>query len=261
MISQSDKFFFDNNGYLVLEQFLDSELTTDLLQAVKQVASLRRKLCAEEVEHTGMTHINGQNTRYFYILDDHPLFLIMLDYPPIMAYIESLLNSRPHHHASDAVLEFGPVDRDMAWHIDGHDDGYRGLAQQIPLLQLKVGYYLTNMTEAGQGNLSLIPGSHKSIANPSANDLQKKELFDGAIQVCASVGTAILFHNAIWHSGGPWYKKDGQRIMLYYAYEHPWMIASAEHWSYPVQFYNALSAERRKLFHGFVFDPPEIRWG
>ena len=49
--------------------------------------------------------------------------------------------------------------------------------------------------------------------------------------------------------------------MLYYAYEHPWMIASAEHWSYPVQFYNALSAERRKLFHGFVFDPPEIRWG
>ena len=71
MISQSDKFFFDNNGYLVLEQFLDSELTRDLLQAVKQVASLRRKLCAEEVEHTGMTHINGQNTRYFCILDDH----------------------------------------------------------------------------------------------------------------------------------------------------------------------------------------------
>ena len=199
MISQSDKFFFDNNGYLVLEQFLDSELTRDLLQAVKQVASLRRKLCAEEVEHTGMTHINGQNTRYFYILDDHPLFLTMLDYPPIMAYVESLLNSRPHHHASDAVLEFGPVDRDMAWHIDGHDDGYRGLAQPIPLLQLKVGYYLTNMTEAGQGNLSLIPGSHKSIVNPSANDLQKKELFDGAIQVCAPAGTAILFHNAIWH--------------------------------------------------------------
>ena len=71
----------------------------------------------------------------------------------------------------------------------------------------------------------------------------------------------MLFGTAIWHSGGPWYKKDGQRIMLYYAYEHPWMIASAEHWSYPAQFYNALSTERRKLFHGFVFDPPEIRCG
>ena len=203
MISQSEKFFFDNNGYLVLEQFLDFELTRDLLQTVNRVANLRRKLCTEEVEHTGITHINDQNTRYFYILDDDPLFLTMLDYLPIMVYVESLLNSKPHHHASDAVLEFGPVGRDMAWHIDGHDDGYRGLARPIPLLQLKVGYYLTDMTEAGQGNLSLIPGSHKSMTDPSADDLQKKELFDGAIQVCAPAGTAILFHNALWHSSGP----------------------------------------------------------
>ena len=203
MISQSEKFFFDNNGYLVLEQFLDSELTRDLLQTVNRVANLRRKLCTEEVEHTGITHINDQNTRYFYILDDDPLFLTMLDYLPIMVYVESLLNSKPHHHASDAVLEFGPVGRDMAWHIDGHDDGYRGLARPIPLLQLKVGYYLTDITEAGQGNLSLIPGSHKSMTDPSDNDLQKKELFEGAIQLCAPAGTAILFHNALWHSSGP----------------------------------------------------------
>ena len=127
----------------------------------------------------------------------------MLDYLPIMVYVESLLNSKPHHHASDAVLEFGPVGRDMAWHIDGHDDGYRGLARPIPLLQLKVGYYLTDITEAGQGNLSLIPGSHKSMTDPSDNDLQKKELFEGAIQLCAPAGTAILFHNALWHSSGP----------------------------------------------------------
>ena len=203
MISQSEKFFFDNNGYLVLEQFLDFELTRDLLQTVNRVANLRRKLCTEEVEHTGITHINDQNTRYFYILDDDPLFLTMLDYLPIMVYVESLLNSKPHHHASDAVLEFGPVGRDMAWHIDGHDEGYRGLARPIPLLQLKVGYYLTDITEAGQGNLSLIPGSHKSMTDPSDNDLQKKELFEGAIQLCAPAGTAILFHNALWHSSGP----------------------------------------------------------
>jgi len=261
MISQSEKFFFDNNGYLVLEQFLDLNLTKDLLQTVKHVASRRRKLVSDKIEHTGITQIDGQNIRYFYILDDDPLFLKMLDYPPIMAYIESLLNSKPHHHASDAVLEFSPIERGMAWHIDGHDDGYRGLARPIPLLQLKVGYYLTDMTKPGQGNLCLIPGSHKAMTEPFVDDLQNKELFDGAIQVCAPAGTAILFHNAVWHSGGPWYQENGQRIMLYYAYEHPWMIASAEHWSYPTKFYNSLSIEQRKFFHGFVFDPPEFRWG
>jgi hypothetical protein len=37
------------------------------------------------------------------------------------------------------------------------------------------------------------------------------------------------------------------------------MIGNAEHWKYPTSFYNGLSPERRKLFHGFVFDPPEMR--
>jgi len=39
------------------------------------------------------------------------------------------------------------------------------------------------------------------------------------------------------------------------------MIASQEHWGYTKAFYNALSPERRAYFHGFVFDPPEQRWG
>ena len=33
-------------------------------------------------------------------------------------------------------------------------------------LQLKVGYYLTDMTEGGQGNLWLIPGSHTADVRP-----------------------------------------------------------------------------------------------
>ena len=49
--------------------------------------------------------------------------------------------------------------------------------------------------------------------------------------------------------------------MLYFAYEHPWMVGSQEHWSYPSEFYQALPPEKRRFFHGFVFDPPEQRWG
>lgn len=90
---------------------------------------------------------------------------------------------------------------------------------------------------------------------------QKTDLFPGAVQICAPPGSAILFHNALWHSHGPWTRDDEARIMLYYAYEHPRMMASAEHWGYSRVFYNRLSQERRKLFHGFVFDPPEYRWG
>lgn len=262
--SATERFFFDNNGYLVLENFLSADHIEQLRAALDRTVARRRALEAQKTPHTGMTQLKGeQSTRIFYILDDDPRFLEMLDWPPLMPYIKGLLNPKPHHHASDAIVEVGSelFNRNMGWHVDGHDNGFRNLGRPIPLLQLKVGYYLTDMTEPGQGNLTVVPGSHKALHDPDPADLKRPELFPGATQVCAPAGTCILFHNALWHSSGPFTKTDGQRIILYYAYEHPWMIASQEHWGYAKEFYNALSPERRAYFHGFVFDPPEQRWG
>jgi ectoine hydroxylase len=258
----AERFFFETNGYLVLERFLDTGHVARLTEALQEAVARRRMLEQEGTPHTGQTdRINEESTRIFYILGDHPLFLEMLDWPPLMPYVHALLNECPHHHASDAIVERGLEDRQMGWHIDGHDNGFRNLGWPIPLLQLKVGYYLSDMTEPGQGNLCLVPGSHRSRLSPDATDLQRPDLFPGAVQVCAPPGSALLFHNALWHSGGPWMRPGGERVMLYYAYEHPWMIASQEHWGYPPAFYAGLSAAQRRFFHGFVFDPPEQRWG
>jgi len=259
--TDAERFFFDNHGYLVLERFLPEARVQDLLKAVHRSVERRRAWRERGVPHTGMTHLNGESARIFYILDDDPLFLEMLDWSPMMAYVRGLLNAKPHHHASDAIIERPQLGRGMGWHLDGHDNGYRLFGTPIPLLQLKVGYYLSDMSEPGRGNLCVIPASHKANRAPDADDLRRRELFPGAIELCGPPGSAILFHNALWHSGGPWTKEDGARVMLYYAYEHPWMMASAEHWGYPKEFYNRLSPEQRSLFHGFLFDPPELRWG
>ena len=259
--TQAERFFFDNNGYLVIEEFLPPGMVANLLEVSLRVAEERREKEGAGAPQCGMTHVDGENTRYFYILGDDPLFLDMLTPPPLMPYLAGLLNAKPHHHASDVIIEYGPKARGMGWHLDGHDDGYRLFGTPIPLLQLKVGYYLTDMTQPDQGNLCVIPGSHKAAHRPDADELQDTDLFDGATQVCAPGGTAILFHNALWHSAGPLTRDGGRRVMLYYAYEHPWMMASAEHWGYPQSFYDGLTPEQRSFFHGFVFDPPEHRWG
>ena len=259
-----ERFFFDNNGYLVLEEFLDADHVGALLQALRRVMQRRRRLQERGMPHTGMTKVMGEKSaRIFYILDDDPLFLEMLDWPAIWPYVTGLLNALPHHHASDAILEDGYDlnGRGLRWHIDGIDNGFRNLGPHIPLLQLKIGYYLSDMTRPGQGNLCVLPGSHKAAFEPDRDDMQRWGRSAGVAEICAPPGTAILFHNALWHSAGPFSREDGQRSMLYYAYEHPWMIASQEHWGYPSQFYNSLSPDRRKLFHGFLFDPPEQRWG
>ena len=149
----AERFFFDNNGYLVLEEFLDADHVNDLLQALHRVIQRRRNLQEREFPHAGITTLTGEkSTRIFYILDDDPLFLQMLDWPAIWPYVTGLLNARPHHHASDAIIEHGSdlIGRGLRWHIDGIDDGFRNLGPQIPLLQLKIGYYLSDMTQPGQ---------------------------------------------------------------------------------------------------------------
>jgi ectoine hydroxylase len=259
--TRAEQFFFDSHGYLVLDRLLAEEHVARLRQALEQAITRRRLLQERGTPHTGMTQINDRNTRIFYILDDDPLFLDLVDWPAIWPYVTGLLNERPHHHASDAIVEYGPIGRGMGWHQDGHDHAFRGLGAPVPLLQLKIGYYLTDMTGGGHGNLSVVPGSHRTSHSPDGEDLQRTELFPGAVEIRAPAGSAILFHNALWHSHGPWTCSDGARIMLYYAYEHPWMLASQEHWGYCPEFYNALPPERRRLFHGFLFDPPEQRWG
>ncbi|MBT5875128.1 MAG: hypothetical protein HOH43_17045 [Candidatus Latescibacteria bacterium] len=258
--TDAERFFFDNNGYLVLEEFLSHELTDHLTKVLQEVIQRRRSVDTPDEAKVGRTQIQGEDTRTFYLLDDDPAFLDMVDYPPIWPYVTGLLNEYPHHHASDAIEEIGISDRPMGWHLDGHDDGYRNLGNPIPLLQLKIGYYLSDMSNPGQGNLCVVPGSHKACHRPEEADLASTDLFAGAIEVCGPPGTAILFHNALWHSAGPRTREQGRRIMLYYAYEHPWMVASQEHWGYDLAFYNKLAPNRHSLFHGFVFDPPENRW-
>jgi ectoine hydroxylase-related dioxygenase (phytanoyl-CoA dioxygenase family) len=258
--TSAERYFFENNGYLTLEGFLTPEHVALLRERLERMLARRREQVAAGVAHTGMTSVNGTNTRAFYILDDDPAFLDLLDYAPLMPYVRAFLGDKAHFHASDAIWERSGGER-PGWHIDGHDNGYRNLGETTPLLQLKVGYYLTDMREPGQGNLLLVPGSHRCPIAPQPEQTSGFDTFPGALQVCGPAGTAFMFHNAVWHTSGPWTKADPERVLLYYAYERPWMVGSAEHWRYPKSFYAALSPERRRFFHGFVFDPPEIRWG
>jgi ectoine hydroxylase-related dioxygenase (phytanoyl-CoA dioxygenase family) len=262
--SQAERFHFDSTGYLMLENFLFSDHVARLLAALAPAIARRRELARSGLPQTGFLHADGEtSTRLFYILDDHPAFLELLDWPAILPYVTGLLNVKPHHCASDAIVAHAGdfPHHKTGWHIDGHDDGFRNLGHPIPLLQLKIGYYLTDMTRPGNGNLTVVPGSHKTRHAPPPEELQRDEMLPGAVPVCAPAGTAIIFHNALWHTAGP-FVPGGRRTMLYYAYEHPWMVASQEHWGYAKDFYNRrLSPAQRKFFHGFVFDPPEPRWG
>lgn len=260
--SDAERFFFDNNGYLVVEDFLKADHVAALTGALERTVERRRQQPEREHEPAFEDILDGKNARVMHLLDEDPLFLELLDWGPMMAYVHGLFNDMPHLHSTDAFWEEEPATyHGRGWHIDGIQDGFRNLKPHIPLLQFKVGYYLSDMSAPGQGNLTVVPGSHKALCEPAAEDLQNPELFPGAVQVCGGPGTAVMFHNALWHTAGPFVRQGGRRVMLYYGYEHPWMLACAEQWRYGPAFLQGLSAEQRRFFHGFVFEPKEYRWG
>jgi ectoine hydroxylase len=258
--SADEFYFFETYGYLVLDSLLQHEHVAALRLATERAISDRRHQRQSDEADDSRTTIEGANTRIFHILEDDPLFLELVDFGPVLPYVRTLLCDTPHFHASDAIWDVEPTGGKPGWHMDGKDGGFRSLRPGIPLLQLKVGYFLSDMTEPNQGNLMIVPASHRTDTEPEPEHLQGFDSFPGAMQLCVAAGSCVLFHNALWHTKGPSTLQGGARQLLYFAYEHPWMVANPEHWSYSKEFYRQLDEGRRAFFHGFVFDPPEQRW-
>lgn len=246
---------FWEQGYLVLPDFLSEWHVARLNAAFESLVDRRRDFHARGVDPLGHEHgwANGDQfpptgqqgpTRVFCLLhepapDGSPIFLDLLDHAPSLAWVRALLNTEPHVHSTDGYLDsvrgFPSEAWDgygAGWHIDGILSGFRELGgpntkntnteAPIPLMQLKLAYYLSDLSKPDQGNLTVIPKSHVAPTEPPAESLTVDASSEGrAVQVCGTPGTCILFHNAIFHTAGPMRAKDGHRSLLYYGYEHP----------------------------------------
>ena len=61
----SEQFFFDNNGYLVLENFLAESHVSELQEALFRTIARRREKQEKDIPHTGKTDTKGEkSTRY-----------------------------------------------------------------------------------------------------------------------------------------------------------------------------------------------------
>ena len=93
----------------------------------------------------------------------------------------------------------------MAFHTDAGPSLQRihPHSDSLPL-QFKIQFFLTDLTEPDQGNFMCVPGSHK-VPFPEGK-FKKGKYPDGAIQVLAEAGDAVIFPWAMWH--GCWTKSD-----------------------------------------------------
>lgn len=129
---------------------------------------------------------------------------LLIDHPATLPVLIGLLGPSLQVLGTEIFVRLPAPGREplIEWHKDGGPSLSRLLCQPgCPVLQLKIQYFLTDLTSRDSGNFLLVPGSHRrpfpADGRVPAGDLAR------AVQVLARPGDALIFPWALWHAVAP----------------------------------------------------------
>ncbi|GDY14482.1 hypothetical protein LBMAG53_33600 [Planctomycetota bacterium] len=155
-----------------------------------------------------------------------PAIADLIDHPAVLAKVRALLGDFLKVQSSWCT-RVPPRSGEMAYHQDGYAPSpFRELAPATPLVQLRVGWVMTPLSGSDCGNLAFIPGSHRCpVSLPPGTvvgDVPSARL------ITAEPGTAVLFHQGIWHTS-TLNLRDRPRFMQHIVYAPPWLVRRHAH--------------------------------
>lgn len=202
---------FDQEGYLIVPDALDESMLTQLLEAADRVD--RDERVAKNIDP-------GATMAKFRTLVEDDVFLELLDWPKTFPLIWDLLGWNVQHYISHLIYyppeSSNRVDlKPGGWHQDGGRP-VPEMERPQPRLSLKVGFWLTDISQVENGGIRIIPGSHKGDRPP---DLHSE---DDILQLQVKAGTAVLFDRRMWHARGI-NTSDITRKVLFLGYSYRWL--------------------------------------
>lgn len=195
-MTEDEKSFFLEQGYLRVEGILAGEQLTRIQQAFDSVW-----------EAEGRKGVS-QNR----LLRYEP-FIEFVEHPPIRQRLRALFGSQIQLLQYDLGSQ-GPGSRspERSWHRDFVFPGERPLAVNVIL-------FLDDITME-KGPTRVVPGSHRGEALPPRDRVN--EPLEGEIAVLCPAGGAIFINGAIWHTGGR-NESEGLRRAVYLYYGYWWL--------------------------------------
>lgn len=162
-----------------------------------------------------------------------PIALEMMSYEPLLPYLVAVMGWNVHMRdglmTSIAPPQEGrAVDADKlgtAWHIDQEEE-FQGVTHDgtVPLMELKISYYLSDATEEGHACTMLIPGSHRWTPMQRATWEDWIEPED-VIPLRVPCGSVLLWRSTLLHSVSP-HLSDAWRLHLMFSYVPRWFRPS-----------------------------------
>ncbi len=216
-LTARERELFERDGYLVVEDALPAAMVKDLVALADDIDAEGRRKAGAGTERMNHYDVIGRD----------PRLLQLLDWPTTFAKVWGILGWNIQlYHTHLTVNPMEPAGDDpkgdglnLSWHQDSGQLNADLETSPRPRISLKVGYFLTDTSETGRGNLYVLPGSHLHDAFPGDD---RRALPDGAVAVQVPAGTAVIFDRRIWHSGSDNHWREPRRV-LFYGYSYRWL--------------------------------------
>jgi hypothetical protein len=207
-LTERERFMFDTAGYLVIPDVLTPEEVAACLKAARRAHAPYPQ---DEWRQLGAVY------------EQEPAVERLIDHPAVLPKVRALLGDYFILQSSWCTV-VPPGFTGGGYHQDGSGVyEFRRLATPTPLVQLRVGYFLTDQTDPDMGNMVMIPGSHNSSVplpdSANEDDLPIREV------ICGKPGTVLMFHQGVYHCGTR-NAKDFSRFIQHMVYAPPWLIPS-----------------------------------
>jgi hypothetical protein len=216
-LTEAERQAFETDGYFVVPEALPPSLVEKLVAVVDRLDGVHRPREGRG-PHELLNHWN--------FIGEDDLFLELLDWPRTFPKVWGILGwhiQLYHTHMNvtpPASPEARAVKKRMGWHQDSGRLNLDLETNPRPRISLKVGYFLTDTSEPGRGNMFVIPGSHLWNTLTFPDDGVSEP--EGAMPLCLKAGEAVLFDRRIWHTPSPNHS-DMTRRVLFYGYSYRWL--------------------------------------
>lgn len=226
---------FQTQGYLIVPRALDEATCAKLIDVLDRVDARERS-----------PEQQGKLLSVPNIVQEDEALVDLIDCPATFPKVWGILGWNIYLYHSH--LDVTPTENVTAqqWSVAWHQDSMR-VNDELesvprPRLSLKVGYYLTDVSESDRGNTLVVPGSH--LANEIECPQDGYSSPEGAIPVCAPAGSAVLLDRRTWHSRSA-NRSHIARKVIWYGYSYRWLrpkdAMTVEH------LYSQLDPIRRQL--------------
>jgi ectoine hydroxylase len=224
-ITAEQRAAFDRDGCFLVEGALSEAEVAELVEVVDEIDARMRA----EYGLGADAPLSVRN-----IVCRHPVFRNLMDRPRILGLVVDVLGPsiqlrasnfdvRPPRPRADDDPDEQAADRFSVWHRDEPAGGWPTVGGVVPFLELKVGFYLTDLTEPRSGALRLLRGSHRWPEDAGGVVGERASAHVAEINVPA--GTAIVWRTSLLHRVAP-NCSDRTRKCIYLAYQHRWLRPS-----------------------------------